>query len=119
MVSFGLAWIDINLIVNQRFLSLIYSFLLTTSIRNAAADCLTDIIKKGMKPLDKLQLIEFLGIVEVLQQVDLASDSEFRERIARLVNNLGLQLCQIWQDTNPQINSSYLPTASPAAYNHI
>src|SRR5690606_13286884 len=72
-----------------------------------------------MKPLDKLQLIEFLGIVEVLQQVDLASDSEFRERVARLVNNLGLQLCQIWQDTSPQANSSYPPTASPAAYNHI
>ncbi|KAF9189572.1 pre-tRNA nuclear export protein [Haplosporangium sp. Z 767] len=119
IVGVYVAWIDINLIVNQRFLSLIYSFLLTTSIRNAAADCLTDIIKKGMKPLDKLQLIEFLGIVEVLQQVDLASDSEFRERVARLVNNLGLQLCQIWQDTNPQANSSYPPTASPAAYNHI
>jgi exportin-T len=67
-----LAWIDISLIVNERFVSLIYSYLLTTSIRNAAADCLTDTIKKGMKPFDKLQLISILGIVDVLQQVDLS-----------------------------------------------
>ncbi|KAF9425612.1 pre-tRNA nuclear export protein [Entomortierella beljakovae] len=92
-------------------------FLMTTSIRNAAADCVTDIIKKGMKSLDKLQLISVLGIVEVLQQLDLSSDSEFRERVARLVNNLGLQLCLIWQDT--QTNPVYPPTASPTAYTYI
>lgn len=78
------AWIDISLIVNERFVSLIYSFLLTTSIRNAAADCLTDIVKKGMKPLDKLQLISILRIVDVLQQVDLSVcpliDAEPHER---------------------------------------
>ncbi|KAF9961993.1 pre-tRNA nuclear export protein [Modicella reniformis] len=119
IVGVYVAWIDISLIVNERFVSLIYSFLLTTSIRNAAADCLTDIIKKGMKPLDKLQLISILGIVDVLQQVDLSSDSEFRGRVARLVNNLGLQLCQIWQDTNPQANSTYPPTANPTAYSHV
>jgi exportin-T len=33
--------------------------------REAAADCLHDIINKGMEPLDKLQLIETL--VPVLQ----------------------------------------------------
>ncbi|KAF9898864.1 pre-tRNA nuclear export protein, partial [Lobosporangium transversale] len=119
IVGVYVVWIDISLIVNERFVSLIYSFLMTTSIRNAAADCLTDIVKKGMKPLDKLQLIGILGVVEVLQRIDLSSDSEFRERVARLVNNLGLQLCQIWQDTNPQANSNYPPTASPTAYTHI
>ncbi|KAK3826715.1 MAG: armadillo-type protein [Linnemannia gamsii] len=119
IVGVYVSWIDISLIVNERFVTLIYSFLMTTSIRNAAADCLTDIIKKGMKPLDKLQLIGILGIVEVLQQLDISSDSEFREKIARLVNNLGLQLCQIWNDTNPQTNSSYPPTANPTAYTHI
>ncbi|OAQ25069.1 Xpo1-domain-containing protein [Linnemannia elongata AG-77] len=119
IVGVYVAWIDISLIVNERFVTLIYSFLLTTSIRNAAADCLTDIIKKGMKPLDKLQLIGILGIVDVLQQLDISSDSEFREKIARLVNNLGLQLCQIWNDTNPQSNSNYPPTANPTAYTHI
>ncbi|KAG9322841.1 hypothetical protein KVV02_008784 [Mortierella alpina] len=119
IVGVYVVWIDISLIVNERFVSLIYSFLMSSSIRNAAADCLTDIIKKGMKPLDKLQLISILGIVDVLQQIDLSSDSDFRERIARLVNNLGLQLCQIWQDTNPQTNNSYPPTANPTAYTHI
>ncbi|KAF9294429.1 pre-tRNA nuclear export protein [Mortierella antarctica] len=113
------SWIDISLIANERFMSLIYNILLTNPIRDCAAVCLTDIVKKGMKPLDKLQLIGFLGMVDVLKQVELPDDWEFRHRISRLVNNLGLQLCQIWQDTNPQANSSYPPEANLTAYNHI
>lgn len=69
--SLYLAWIDISLIANERFMSLIYNILLTNPIRDCAAVCLTDIVKKGMKPLDKLQLIGFLGMVDVLKQVEL------------------------------------------------
>lgn len=64
-------------------MTLIYSFLMTTSIRNAAADCLTDIIKKGMKPLDKLQLIGILGIVDVLQQLDISVSASLNIHIHR------------------------------------
>lgn len=66
-----IAWIDISLVANERFMSLIYNILLTNPIRDWAAVCLTDIVKKGMKPLDKLQLIGFLGMVDVLKQVEL------------------------------------------------
>ncbi|KAG0242703.1 pre-tRNA nuclear export protein [Actinomortierella wolfii] len=118
IVGVYVSWIDITLIVNEKFVSLIYGFL-NTSMRSAAAECLTDIIKKGMKPLDKLELISVLNVVNVLQQIDISTDSEFRERVARLVNNLGLQLCQIWQDTNPQTNPAYPATAQQTAYNHI
>lgn len=69
--SLYLAWIDISLIANERFMSLIYNILLSNPIRDSAAVCLTDIVKKGMKPLDKLQLIGFLGMVDVLKQVEL------------------------------------------------
>ncbi|KAF9428077.1 pre-tRNA nuclear export protein [Podila epigama] len=119
IVGHYVSWIDISLIANERFISLIYSLLLTSPLRDAATVCLTDIVKKGMKPLDKLQLIGFLGLVDVLKQVELPDDQEFRNRVSRLVNNLGLQLCQIWQDTNPQANSSFPPEANATAYNHI
>ncbi|KAG0254528.1 pre-tRNA nuclear export protein [Actinomortierella ambigua] len=118
IVGVYVAWIDITLIVNEKFVSLIYGFL-NTPMRSAAAECLTDVIKKGMKPLDKLELISILSVVNVLQQIDISTDSEFRERVARLVNNLGLQLCQIWQDTNPQTNPAYPATAQQTAYSHI
>ncbi|KAF9969790.1 pre-tRNA nuclear export protein [Actinomortierella ambigua] len=118
IVGVYVAWIDITLIVNEKFVSLIYGFL-NTPMRSAAAECLTDVIKKGMKPLDKLELISVLSVVNVLQQIDISTDSEFRERVARLVNNLGLQLCQIWQDTNPQANPAYPATAQQTAYSHI
>lgn len=73
-----IAWIDISLIANERFMSLIYNILLTNPIRDWAAVCLTDIVKKGMKPLDKLQLIGFLGMVDVLKQVELpVSESHY------------------------------------------
>jgi exportin-T len=44
---------------------------------------LTDIIKKGMKPLDKLQLIGILGIVDVLQQLDISVSASLNIHIHR------------------------------------
>lgn len=59
------AWIDIALVANDRFIELLLSLLHRIESREAATDCLHDIISKGMEPLDKLQLIETL--VPVLQ----------------------------------------------------
>jgi exportin-T len=52
-------------VANDRFIELLRSLLHRIESREAAADCLHDIISKGMEPLDKLQLIETL--VPVLQ----------------------------------------------------
>jgi exportin-T len=52
-------------VANDRFIELLLSLLRMVESRESAADCLHDIISKGMEPLDKLQLIETL--VPVLQ----------------------------------------------------
>ncbi|TPX64921.1 hypothetical protein SpCBS45565_g05557 [Spizellomyces sp. 'palustris'] len=90
------AWIDINLVVNEAFISGLYQFLGVESLRLAACECLTEIVGKGMKPVDKLSLIRALDITNVLGSLP-SDDAEFAEYVARLVNSLGLELCKCWE----------------------
>lgn len=89
------AWIDIALVANGRFIELLLSLLHRIESREAATDCLHDIISKGMEPLDKLQLIETL--VPVLQSSGMLKplqddETDFSCKLSRLVNGIGLNL---------------------------
>ncbi|KAJ1968999.1 pre-tRNA nuclear export protein, partial [Dimargaris xerosporica] len=109
------SWIDISLVANDRFIPLIYQCLESravpnpnaTPVRNAACDCLTEIVRKGMKPPDKLALIQYLGVPNVVVRLDVAStdspqeqDTEFTEHVARLINVTGLELKMVWLETD-------------------
>jgi exportin-T len=61
---FGLyvAWIDINQVVQDSFLTLLFSSFNNPLLCPFACDCLGEIISKGMKPLDKLSLISGLNV---------------------------------------------------------
>ncbi|KAF9578132.1 pre-tRNA nuclear export protein, partial [Lunasporangiospora selenospora] len=112
-------WYELLTEYKERNLDFAEMLLRIVGVYVAAADCLTDIVKKGMKPMDKLQLISVLGVIEVLQQIDITSDADFRQRVARLVNNLGLQLCPIWQETSSSTNPNYPANANITAYTHV
>lgn len=89
------SWIDIALVANDRFIELLLSLLHMVESRESAADCLHDIISKGMEPLDKLQLIETL--VPVLQNSGILKpleddETDFSCKLSRLVNGIGLNL---------------------------
>lgn len=76
------AWIDIALVANDRFIELLLSLLHRIESREAATDCLHDIISKGMEPLDKLQLIETL--VPVLQSSGILKPLEVKIYVINL-----------------------------------
>ncbi|XP_021920575.1 exportin-T-like [Zootermopsis nevadensis] len=89
------SWIDIGLVANARFIELLLSLLCVVESRESAADCLHDIISKGMEPLDKLQLIETL--VPVLQSSGILKpleddETDFSCKLSHLVNGIGLNL---------------------------
>jgi len=69
-------WIDINLIANDRFVPLLVKALGHPMIRESAADCIYDIISKGMEPLSKVKLVEsfssFLSSVGIWQAADVS-----------------------------------------------
>jgi exportin-T len=89
------AWIDINLIVNDPYISLIYRFLGHSGLRAAASEALTNIVSKKMGSGDKLELITFLNLTRVVNALDVEKDVEFSEQVARLVNIQGLELTRI------------------------
>ena len=90
-----LAWIDITLIVNDAYVSVIYRFLSHLPLRTAASETLANIISKKMSSRDKIDLLTFLNLTEVLASLDSANDSEFSESSARLVNAHGLELTRL------------------------
>ncbi|KAJ2354549.1 pre-tRNA nuclear export protein [Coemansia sp. RSA 2618] len=91
------SWIDINLIVNQSFMRILFELLRVPALRCAACHCLARIVGKGMRPMEKLYLLQFLGIVDAMAQLD-ASDDEFAEEVGRLANVTGIELKTIWSD---------------------
>lgn len=95
-----IAWIEIALIANDRFVYKLVDHLKEPLLREAAADCIHEIITKGMDPLNKTQLIEsFVTVLDqagVLKPID-DDDSDFLVKLARLINGIGVQLILSWQ----------------------
>ncbi|KAG9296389.1 hypothetical protein G9A89_014981 [Geosiphon pyriformis] len=113
IIGYYIAWIDISLIVNEAYISLLYQFLGDPRFRIAACECLTEIVYKGMKPLDKLKLIQILNLTEIMVRLDLSDDIDFVEHVAKLTNVLGAELCKIWEETD------HSSEAKSAAYEQI
>lgn len=61
-----IAWIDIGLIANDRFVQVFINFLSMPSLRESTCDCINQIISKGMDPVAKVKLVE--SYVTVLEQ---------------------------------------------------
>ncbi|KAJ2755417.1 pre-tRNA nuclear export protein, partial [Coemansia nantahalensis] len=91
------AWIDINLVVNQPFMRILFELLQTPALRCAACHCLAEIVGKGMRATDKLQLLRFIGIVGTMKHLEIG-DVEFGEQVGRLANVTGIELNAILVD---------------------
>lgn len=94
-----ISWIDITLIVNPAYLSLIFNCLQTETLRLTACDTLVEIISKKMKPADKMELIGLLDLKNVIAQISSSSDEDFDERVAKLSNVVALELVHIIDGT--------------------
>ncbi|KAJ2596315.1 pre-tRNA nuclear export protein [Coemansia sp. RSA 1721] len=105
------SWIDINLIVNQPLMHIVFGLLKSSpALRNQACHCLTEIVGKGMRPMEKLYLLQFISVIDVLKQL-VTDDVEFAEMTGKLVNVSAVELKSIWID-----KSSTTPEARNTAY---
>ncbi|XP_021954226.1 exportin-T isoform X2 [Folsomia candida] len=84
-------WMDINLVANDRFVSVLVKNLSESEVQDAAADCIHDIICKGMDPLSKTKLVESFYTVLTNAQVwdSLKNGSPFLSSLGRIVNAMG------------------------------
>jgi len=111
IIGLYIAWIDISLIVNDAFISLLYQLLSDSKLKISACECLAEIVSKGMKPDEKLKLIQALNITNVMGSLDYSDDIVFVEHVARLTNVLGVELCKIWEGADQETRN--------VAYNQI
>lgn len=96
-------WVDISLVVNQNFLTILLQLIGRPQpssgedrVRDAAVGCLTETIAKKMKSSDKMDMIEFLGLGDIVAQLvaspclanSAASEYnvDFADAVAKLVN---------------------------------
>ncbi|BGP43722.1 pre-tRNA nuclear export protein [Rhodotorula kratochvilovae] len=110
------SWIDINLMVTPSTIGLLLRCINLSSpyavaIRAATADTLIETVSKGMPAPDKLRLFEVLDVGTVLAALvetgreggkqDAGSEDVelFREKLAKLLNGVGTELCKIIDDT--------------------
>ncbi|RDW61843.1 Ran GTPase-binding protein LOS1 [Aspergillus mulundensis] len=106
-VGSWVSWIDIGLVVNQTMLDLLFQQLGRAQkaelregedkVRDAAVDVFTEIIGKKMKAEDKIDMIAFLNLDNVVGQISSSPplfanrftskyDTDLAETVAKLVN---------------------------------
>lgn len=98
-----ISWIDVNLIVNDFYISVIYGYLDFNTTKVACAQCLCEIISKKMKPVEKLTLLRMLSLTDKVTSIA-QDDLEVYEQMARLTNSIGLELAKVFEtcvDANP------------------
>ena len=66
VVGLYVSWIDINLIANDKFVSMLLRYMSIDVLRESACDCFHEIISKGMDPVAKTELIE--SVTKVLHE---------------------------------------------------
>lgn len=107
------SWIDISLVVNEQLLSILFQLvgyaravsgnLAEDNVRDAAIDTFTEIVGKKMKPADKIDMILYLNVGNVITQLigspplhDLRAtsnyDTDLAEAVARLANSTAFDI---------------------------
>lgn len=115
-ISRWVSWTEISLIVNESFLESLWKIAedqtstkpdgSQSKVRDAAIDVFTEIIAKKMKPVEKIDLIRFLNLQAVVDQLvkspsllnsqgTSAYDTDMAETVAKLVNNAVLDIVKV------------------------
>ncbi|XP_012587721.1 PREDICTED: exportin-T [Condylura cristata] len=99
VVGAYVSWIDLSLVANDRFLSMLLGHMSVEVLREEACDCLFEIVNKGMDPVGKMKLVE--SLCQVLQSagffnIDQEEDVDFLARFSKLVNGMGQSLIASW-----------------------
>ncbi|XP_062522258.1 exportin-T-like [Corticium candelabrum] len=93
------AWIDINLVVNDKVIGMLLRYLGVENLRESATDCLHEIISKGMDPVSKTKLIE--SVIKLLEDSNILppaedEDIDFVAKLANFINGVGMALVSSW-----------------------
>ncbi|KAK7102918.1 exportin-T-like [Littorina saxatilis] len=93
------SWIEITLVANDRFVPVLLRFLNQPLLRESAADCIYEVISKGMDPMAKLRLVEsFFTVLDGAGVLNPPEDEEgdYLAKLSKLVCGVGQALICSW-----------------------
>eukprot|EP01080_Neovahlkampfia_damariscottae_P010194 gene10194-2613_t len=92
-------WIDFEFILMKQNLELIYNLIQMNEFKNESCFCLNSILKRGMFPLDKLNLLNFIQIFNFLNSIHFDQnniiDKEYFGNISNLISTLGNEIIEL------------------------
>lgn len=110
------SWIDISLIINQEMLNLLLPLVGRTvegngedRVRNGAINTLTEIVSKKMQPGDKMEMVSFLKLREIISELLQSPplndykgtpryDNDLAEVVAKLLNTIMTDIVRVVED---------------------
>ncbi|CAN3360415.1 exportin-T [Diutina catenulata] len=97
IVGHYVTWMEITLFVSGDLVPTVFSFLQRQGSRNESCQCVIEIIGKKMKPINKLELLSMLDLATTLSTINVSDndDVDFMENLAKLVNQMGLELVMV------------------------
>lgn len=126
LIGKWVSWMDISLIVNEEMLRLLLPLVGRSNqtgsedkVRDAAIDALTEIAGKKMKNADKMQMITFLNLREIVTELvaspplsELKStsryDTDLAEAVAKLVNTIMSDIVRVLEDSQADADTKAL-----------
>ncbi|KAJ5072270.1 exportin-t [Anaeramoeba ignava] len=109
-ISLHIHWFEVSLVVDQDFISEMSSYFSPQTFCEGAFMCLQEIIKKGMDPEAKINLIEELQIKEGILAIELTNedDIDFYIWISKIVGVIGLKICECSSKILKNINDAQM-----------
>lgn len=96
-----ISWIDIKLIMNNLFISLLFELLLGGSsseqLRGAAAGCLLAVVSKRMEMQSKLSLLQSLKLSQIFSLVSEDGDSDLVSKVAELLTGYAVEVLECYK----------------------
>lgn len=116
VIARWVSWIDISLVVNEVMMRQLFYFMdCGGKVRDAALHALTEIVGKKMKGPDKLDLINFLNVGDIVGQIcqsaplrdqnTMEYDTDLAEGTAKLVNTAATDIVLILKVIEPCYNT--------------
>ncbi len=108
LMSRYVVWIEVTLIANEKWMTMLYQFMGMEDLRVHAASVLQALVNKGMDSFKLLQLLEEIQIIEWIVNADLTADANdappdqedksFSLLVAELCTNCGYNLLANYND---------------------
>lgn len=107
-IGYYISWIEINLILDEQYMSFLYQFLSSndnSKRRIVTANTFNEILHKKMPPAKKLELLNFLNLGTILNQLNLNSkimEFDVAMALAKLINQIGVETIIVLENASPQ-----------------